>query len=130
MRSNRGNSNDNDHIMPPLSFSKSTARISFQPWEVLDPEVDLHARGASNCPLFIIVISLGQCAIDACEEDDNFQWAAYWGRKFRTHPFFGDAIIMIHVAEFMLGTGLEDYCRCGECNPNWFLHGWVCYGYD
>ena len=43
----------------------------------------------------------------ACEEDDNFHWAAYWGRKFRTHPFFGDAIIMIHVAEFMLGTGLK-----------------------
>ena len=58
----------------------------------------------------------------------NIHWAAYWDRKYRTHPFLGNAIIMVNVAEFILGTGLEDYCRCGECNPNWFLRGWVCYG--
>ena len=22
------------------------------------------------------------------QDDENIQWAAYWGRKFRTHPFF------------------------------------------
>ena len=62
------------------------------------------------------------------QEDDNIHWAAYWGRKYRTHPFLGNAIIMVNVAEFILGTGLKDYCRCGECNPNWFLRGWTCYG--
>ena len=61
------------------------------------------------------------------QDDENIQWAAYWGRRFRTHHFFGEAIITVHVAEFILGTGLEHYCHCGECNPNWFLRGWVCY---
>ena len=54
-------------------------------------------------------------------------WAVYLGRKYRTHPFLGNPIIMFNIAGFILGTGLDWYCRCGECDPNWFLRGWVCY---
>ena len=44
MRSERGNSNDNDHLVPPQSFTlKSAERVSFQPWEVLDLKAGLHA---------------------------------------------------------------------------------------
>ena len=65
-----------------------------------------------------------RCLLD----HDNIHWAAYLCRKYRTHPFLGNAIIMVNVGEFILGNGLRDYCRCGECNPNWFLRGWTCYG--
>ena len=52
---------------------------------------------------------------------------------YRTHTFFGDVnnwIVTVRIAEFLLGTGLDYYCHCGECNPNWFLRGWVCYDCD
>ena len=61
------------------------------------------------------------------QENDNMCWAVYLGRKYRTHPFLGNPIIMFNIAGFILGTGLDWYCRCGECDPNWFLRGWVCY---
>ena len=61
------------------------------------------------------------------QDDDNMHWASYLNRKYRTHLFIGNSIIMINVAGFILGTGLHNYCRCGDCDPNWFLHGWVCY---
>ena len=53
------------------------------------------------------------------QDDDNIHWAAHRGRKYRTHPVLGDAIMMVHIAELILGNGLESYCHCGECNPNW-----------
>ena len=61
------------------------------------------------------------------QDDDNMCWASYLNRKYRTHPFLDNPIIMFNVAGFILGTGLQNYCYCGECDPNWFLHGWVCY---
>ena len=64
------------------------------------------------------------------QDDDNNHWVAHWSRKYRTHAVVGDAIITVHVAESLLGTGLDYYCHCGECNPNWFPRGWVCYGDD
>ena len=54
-------------------------------------------------------------------------WAFYLNRKYRSHPYLADPIVTINIAGFILGTGLEKYCRCGDCDPNWFLCGWVCY---
>ena len=43
------------------------------------------------------------------QDDDNMCWASYLNFKYRTNPW------------------LNRYCQCGECDPNWFLRGWVCY---
>ena len=61
------------------------------------------------------------------QDDNNMQWALYLNRKYRTHLYISNSIIMNNIAGFILGTGLHYYCRCGDCDPNWFLHGWVCY---
>ena len=61
------------------------------------------------------------------QDESNNHLAEYWGHMHRTHPVLGDTIVTVHIAEFLLGTGLDAYCYCGECNPNWFLRGWVCY---
>ena len=90
-------------------------------------------KGGPPCKICMLLPSVyhsdtyGLMCNKCLQDDENIHWAAYWGRKFRTHHFFGEAIITVHVAEFILGTGLESYCHCGECNPNWFLRGWVCY---
>ena len=63
-----------------------------------------------------------------CMQDgDNMDWASYINRKYRSHLYLADPIVTTNLAAFILGTGLEQYCRCGRCNPNWFLCGWVCY---
>ena len=61
------------------------------------------------------------------QKDDNECWAYYLNWKYRTNPLLGDPIIMFDVAVFILGTGLNRYCQCDGCDPNWFLRGWVCY---
>ena len=66
-----------------------------------------------------------------CFQDvENRECVAELRRKCIAHPVFGDSLITIHIVEFLQGTGLEYYCHCGGCNPNWFLRGWVCYGDD
>jgi len=61
------------------------------------------------------------------QKDDNECWAYHFNWKYRTNPLLGDPIIMFDVAVFILGTGLNRYCQCDGCDPNWFLRGWVCY---
>ena len=61
------------------------------------------------------------------QDDDNMCWASYLNRKYRSHLYLANPIVMINIAGFILGNGLSNYCYCGECDPNWFLRGWVCY---
>ena len=61
------------------------------------------------------------------QADTNFYLIAHWSMIYHTHPLLNDIGITRHVAEFLWGDGLSKYCSCGECNPNWFLRGWVCY---
>ena len=61
------------------------------------------------------------------QDDDNMCWASYLNRKYRSHLYLANPIVMINIAGFILGTGLDNYCYCGNCDPNWFLYGWVCY---
>ena len=64
-----------------------------------------------------------------CLQDfTNNHLIARWREITRTHPVLSDTEVTHHIAEFVLGNGLDAYCYCRECNPNWFLHGWVCYG--
>ncbi len=61
------------------------------------------------------------------QKDENKCWAYHLNWKYRANPLLGDPIIMFNVAVFILGTGLNRYCQCDGCDPNWFLRGWVCY---
>ena len=61
------------------------------------------------------------------QDDDNKCWAYYLNFKYRTNPRIGSPIIMLNVAGFLLGSGLNRYCQCDGCDPNWFLRGWVIY---
>ena len=61
------------------------------------------------------------------QNDKNRILMAHWGKIYRTHPVLGDVGITRHIVEFLWSDGLYRYCSCGQCNPNWFLHGWVCY---
>ena len=61
------------------------------------------------------------------QKDENKCWAYHLNWKHRANPLLGDPIIMFNVAVFILGTGLNRYCQCDGCDPNWFLRGWVCY---
>ena len=61
------------------------------------------------------------------QSDTNRYLIEHWSMIYRTHPLLGDTGITRHIAEFLWGDVLSGYCSCGECNPNWFLCGWVCY---
>ena len=63
-----------------------------------------------------------------CIQNDTLdQLVGFWGHLLRNHRVFGNAEIARNIAEHVCGTGLEDYCYCGECDPNWFLRGWICW---
>ena len=63
-----------------------------------------------------------------CLQSDSLdQLVAFWGQMFRNHRIMSNAEIARIIADQLWGDGLEPYCYCGECNPNWFLRGWVCY---
>ena len=53
-----------------------------------------------------------------------------WSLLLRMHRVFGDFGITHNIVELLLGNGLHKYCTCGQCNPSWFLHGWVCPAYQ
>ena len=57
----------------------------------------------------------------------NKQLTEWWGNLFREHPVMSDTAITRTIAEYVWGDGLEAYCYCGRCNPNWFLRGWICW---
>ena len=54
------------------------------------------------------------------------QLIGYWGNLHRNHCILSNTTLARNIAEHMYGDGLAAYCYCGECNPNWFLYGWVC----
>ncbi len=54
------------------------------------------------------------------------QLIGYWGNLHRNHCILGNATAARIIAEHMYGDGLAAYCYCGQCNPTWFLSGWVC----
>ena len=87
------------------------------------PPCDVCHQLPSVCPGDARGLMCHRCLQDA----DNMRWAYYLNFKYRTNPGLADPIIMFNVAGFILGTGLNRYCQCGECDPNWFLRGWVCY---
>ena len=57
----------------------------------------------------------------------NKQLTEWWGNLFREHPVMSDTAVTRTIAEYVWGDGLEAYCYCGRCNPNWFLRGWICW---
>ena len=58
------------------------------------------------------------------------QVISYWGNLHRNHSILSQPTLARNILEYMYGNGLAAYCYCGECNPNWFLHGWVCCPYS
>ena len=53
----------------------------------------------------------------------------YWNSLHRSNEVLSDPTFARHIIEYMYGNGLSAYCYCGQCNPDWFLHGWVCCPY-
>ena len=58
------------------------------------------------------------------------QWIGYWSSLHRNNEVFGEPTIARQIIEYMYGNGLSAYCYCGQCNPDWFLHGWICRPYS
>ena len=58
------------------------------------------------------------------------QVISYWGNLHRNHSILSQPTLARNILEYKYGNGLAAYCYCGECNPNWFLHGWVCCPYS
>ena len=58
------------------------------------------------------------------------QLISYWGNLHRNHRILSQPTIARNVLEYMFGNGLAAYCSCGTCNPDWFLHGWICCPYS
>ena len=58
------------------------------------------------------------------------QVISYWGNLHRNHSILSQPTLARHILEYMYGNGLAAYCYCGQCNPDWFLHGWVCCPYS
>ena len=58
------------------------------------------------------------------------QMIGYWGNLHRNHGILSQPTLARHILEYMYGNGLSAYCYCGQCNPDWFLHGWVCCPYS
>ena len=89
------------------------------------------ARGpmCAQCGMFIGVISSEssglQCA--RCLQSECIdQLISYWGNVHRRHRVLSQPTIARTIFEYMFGNGLAAYCSCGTCNPDWFLHGWIC----
>ena len=57
------------------------------------------------------------------------QLISYWGNLHRNHRILSQPTIARDIIEYMFGNGLAAYCSCGTCNPDWFLHGWICCPY-
>ena len=58
------------------------------------------------------------------------QWIGYWSSLHRNNEVLSDPTFARHIIEYMYGNGLSAYCYCGQCNPDWFLHGWICRPYS
>ena len=58
------------------------------------------------------------------------QMIGYWGNLHRNHGILSQPTLARNILEYMYGNGLSAYCYCGQCNPDWFLHGWVCCPYS
>ncbi len=58
------------------------------------------------------------------------QMIGYWDNLHRNHNTLSQPTIARQIIEYMYGNGLSAYCYCGRCDPDWFLHGWVCCPYD
>ena len=56
----------------------------------------------------------------------NKRLTEWWSKLFRVHPVMCDVSVTRTIAEYLWGNGLDAYCHCGRCNPNWFLRGWIC----
>ena len=57
----------------------------------------------------------------------NVMQSIWWTAIFPRHIVLCDPIIVPRIVEYTTGTGLDRYCHCGHCNPDWFLHGWECW---
>ena len=53
----------------------------------------------------------------------------YWNSLHRCNEILGNPAFARHIIEYMYGNGLSAYCYCGQCNPDWFLYGWICRPY-
>ena len=63
-----------------------------------------------------------------CLQSDSLaHLVGLWGNLLRNHRVFGNAEIARNIAEHVWGNGLENYCYCGRCDPNWVLRGWICW---
>ena len=75
------------------------------------------------CPRRIPRILCYRCIQDTL----NLIQAMWWVAIFPRHLVLKDPIIVPRIVEYISGTGLEKFCRCGCCHPDWFLHGWECW---
>ena len=92
------------------------------------------ARGpmCEQCGIFICVsrsessgLQCAKCLQSECID----QLISYWGNLHRNHRILSQPTIARNIIEYMFGNGLAAYCSCGTCNPDWFLHGWICCPY-
>ena len=58
------------------------------------------------------------------------QLISYWGNLHRNHRILSQPTLARNILEYMFSNGLAAYCYCGVCNPEWFLHGWICCPYS
>ena len=71
------------------------------------------------CPRRIPRILCYRCIQDTL----NVIQAMWWAAIFPQHLILSNPIIVPRIVEYTSGTGLERYCHCGHCHPDWFLHG-------
>ena len=84
---------------------------------------------SKQCGIFICVshsesggLQCAKCLQSECID----QLISYWGNLHRNHRILSQPTIARDIIEYMFGNGLAAYCSCGTCNPDWFLHGWIC----
>ena len=114
----------------PSSPSSESESFEEDPVSSTSPE-EHWARGpmCAQCGMFISVIGIEssglQCA--KCLQGECIdQLIRYWGYIHRGHRVLNQPTIARTIIEYMFGNGLAAYCSCGTCNPDWFLHGWIC----
>ena len=123
MRQSRGNSNDNDHVAPPVDFlSKHKHEIAVSHGKFWTSMRRLQATAIHH------PIGEGFLCNRCFQDVENRECVAELIHQSIDHPVFGDLTLTIHIIESLQGTDLEYYCYCGECDSHWFLRGWVCYG--
>ena len=92
---------------------------------------DFDNRGGPPCEQCGLLASVhrsetkGLMCARCLQSDFIQQLVGFWGKLHRTHRILSDATIAYNIAEHLWGDGLEGYCYCGNCNPKWFLRGWI-----